>query len=307
MQTRHPFLYQVLALIVTVMWGFNYISTKALFLHGLGPFGLLALKLALAWGVLVLIAPKWLFSDSPHHEVMFALLGLTYVPLYHGLESLAIYHGQVSSVAAIMASAPLMTAAIAVMGVKRVRVHWTMWLGVATATTGVLLILIDTAVINSLSMLGCFLALGGALAWAIYAMFLKSFAGYPPSFIMRKAMGYGLLVILPIAYTEGSITTETLTDPFVLGNLAFLSFGVMVLAAVLWIRITHELGSDAIAGWNYLVPILASIVAVAGLHESLTFIGVMGMLMILGGVWAGQVGAKRISAAFALADAVPTQ
>lgn len=306
MQVRHTSFYQLLALLVTMMWGLNYVSSKVLFLQGAGPMGVLAIKIALAWAVLALISPKWIFADSPNHELMFALLGLTYVPLYQGLETLAIYHGQVSDIASVMACSPLMVAVIAVLGLKNSKVHWTMWLGIIIALTGVCLILIDTGLINGLSIMGIFLALGAGLGWALHSMFLKSFAGYPPSFIMRKAMGYGLLMILPFAFYENSLTLSMLEEPVVIGNFLFLAIGVMVIASVLWMRVTHELGNQAVEGWLYLVPLIAMTTGVFVLDNEVTFIGVMGLIMILCGVWAGQYGAKRISAAFAAIDAVPS-
>ncbi len=306
MQVRHTSFYQLLALLVTMMWGLNYVSSKVLFLQGAGPMGVLAVKIAIAWAVLALIAPKWIFADSPKHELMFALLGLTYVPLYQGLETLAIYHGQVSDIASVMACSPLMVAVIAVLGLKNAKVHWTMWLGIIIALTGVCLILIDTGLINGLSIMGIFLALGAGLGWALHSMFLKSFAGYPPSFIMRKAMGYGLLMILPFAFYENSLTLSMLEEPVVVGNFLFLAIGVMVIASVLWMRVTHELGNQAVEGWLYLVPLIAMTTGVFVLDNEVTFIGVMGLIMILCGVWAGQYGAKRISAAFAAIDAVPS-
>ena len=306
MQARQYYFYQLLALVVTLIWGLNYLSTKVLFLHGLGPWGVLAIKIALAWGALWLLSPKWFFADNPHHELMFALLGITFVPLYHGLESFAIYHGQVASISAVMACAPLMTAAIAVSNVRHVKVHWTMWMGIFVAITGILLLLIDDSIIFGLPPEGIYLALGAALSWAIYSMFLKSFAGYPASFILRKALGYGLLFAVPLAYWEGMLNWDELKEPVVWGNLAFLAFGVMVLAAVLWVKITQEIGGNGVQGWNYLIPIVANIGAVWLLNEQISFVGVMGLVMVLCGVWAGQYGAKRISAVFSTVDAVPS-
>ena len=82
MQTQqHPALYRFLALAIIAVWGFTYISTKILYAHGLSALDVLTLRTALAYVLLLAIAPKGLFSDTTKDEIKFALLGVVWVPV----------------------------------------------------------------------------------------------------------------------------------------------------------------------------------------------------------------------------------
>lgn len=295
-------IYHFLALGIILVWGFTYISTKVLYGYGLLPFGVLALRTLLAYLVIVALAPKKLFAENLYDEVKLAILGFTCVPLCYGLEHMAIYSTQALTAAIMMAVAPLMTGLLALIAFREFRLHWAMILGIVSAATGVALVFFDNQIIFGMSPLGSLFALGGALAWAVYAMIIRTLPNYSGSFIARKAFGYGFLASLPFVFNEGGINTAVLTEPVVIANLLFLAWGAMTLGYIAWNSVIDKLGSDTAGRYLYWVPIVTIVAGMSLLGEKLTFIGMMGTVMILCGVWAGQLGIKRISAAFALGD-----
>ena len=52
-------LHHVLASLVALFWAAAYFSTQTLYDCGVGPFAVLILKAVLAYGLLILIAPKY--------------------------------------------------------------------------------------------------------------------------------------------------------------------------------------------------------------------------------------------------------
>ncbi len=300
--TQHA-LYRGLALLIITVWGFTYISTKILYAHGLGALDVLFLRTALAYLALVVVSPKWFFADSTRDELKIAALGIVWVPLYYGLEHFALASTQASTVAILLSTGPLMTALLAVIFFHSFRMHWTMIVGLCSAATGVFLMWFDNQVLFEMNGTASLMTLGAAFFWALYSMMLKSLSGYPLSFVARKAFGYGLLALLPFYVMHGGTPIEKLLEPSVLFNVVFLALVTMTFCAVLWARVSAELGAKAAGQFLYWVPVISALAALAILNEHISFVGIMGAAMILCGVWVAQYGIKRISAAFAVGDA----
>lgn len=301
-RTTHPALYHLLALGIIGLWGFTYVSIKLLYAHGLTAIDVLSLRTALAYLALVAFAPKWLFADTVFDELKIALLGLAWIPLYYGLEHLALQNAQASSVAMLMATGPLMTAIIAMAVFRQWRMHWTVVAGLCSSTTGAFLLWFDNTVLFQLGSVGLWLAVAAAFCWATYSVMLKTLSGYPMSFITRKAFGYGLLALIPFYLHQGGTDLTVLANPVVIGNLAFLALVTMSLCAVLWSRVSTVLGNRQASQYLYWVPVISAVLGLSVLGEDMSFIGLMGSVMILCGVWVAQYGIKRISSAFTLGD-----
>ena len=303
MQTQqHPTLYRFLALAIIAVWGFTYISTKILYAHGLSALDVLTLRTALAYVLLLAISPKWLFADTTKDEIKFALLGLVWVPLYYGLEHFALQATQASTVAILLATGPLMTAFIAAIFFRHFRMHFTTVMGLISAATGVFLMWFDNQVMFQLDGMASLMALGAAFCWALYSMMIKTLSGYPLSFIARKAFGYGLLALMPFYIAQGGTPLAKLADATVVTNLLFLGIVTMTLCAVLWSRVSKEIGIKSASQYLYWVPVVSAVAALTLLNDQLSFVGIMGAVMILCGVWVAQYGLKLISVAFAVGD-----
>ena len=65
-----------LAFLAAVLFGLTFISTKWLYGFGMGPFAVLMWRSLLAYGFLLLIAPKNLWSGSLRDELRIAALGI---------------------------------------------------------------------------------------------------------------------------------------------------------------------------------------------------------------------------------------
>lgn len=283
-------LHHVLALLVALFWAASYFSTQTLYDHGVGPFAALLLKAVFAYGVLIFIAPMRLYAGSVKAELKCMLLGVAFLPLYGGLANLALAHGQAANTAVILATGPLLGVLVASAFLAGVKIHWTTWLGLCSAATGVALTVIDGEILNDLSGTADLLALGAALGWALYAVVLHRLRSISPALAARKCLGWGIVATLPFYFMEEPTKVMTLTDPVVLGNLVFLSWGAMAAGLVLWHRVVRVIGAEAANYWHYLIPFAAIALGGAFFEEQMTFVGLMGAALTVCGLILGQRG-----------------
>ena len=101
--------YHLLALFVVLCWGMTLVSSKVLLNFGMQPWALVELRSVLAYGILIFLAPMQLYSGTMRGEITVALLGLTSIPLFFGLQTLALEHGVVSTTASLIAMGPLLS------------------------------------------------------------------------------------------------------------------------------------------------------------------------------------------------------
>lgn len=302
MQTQRTLPYFFLAILVIAAWGFSNIATKFLYANGMGPYAVLAIRTLIAYGILICLCHGKLLANSIADEARLALLGILCVPIYHGLENLALTEAHAGTVSVIMASAPLLTALLVLLRWRAFRLHWMTKLGICTAITGLILVAFDDLIMSDLPTEGFFLALVAAFAWAVYTALLKSVHNYEPLFVARKTFGWGLVAVMPFFLTEDPTDIALLSDPSLMMALVFLAAGPTTLCTVLWQRATHATGANAIRNGLFLVPLITIGAGWWLLGESMSFVGIMGALMVLCGVWSADIGMKRVLAVLAGAD-----
>ena len=128
--------YHLLALFVVLCWGMTLVSSKVLLNFGMQPWALVELRSVLAYGILIFLAPMQLYSGTMRGEITVALLGLTSIPLFFGLQTLALEHGVVSTTASLIAMGPLLSGLLAMAALRTWKLHWMTFLGICTAATG---------------------------------------------------------------------------------------------------------------------------------------------------------------------------
>lgn len=290
--------YHLLALVLALGWGFTNISTKELYIYGMGPWAVLALRGVLAYGALIFIAPKQLYAGRAADEFKCFILGAAMMPGYFGLQNLALSYGQASAVSIAVATGPLMTALIAA-PVLRMKLHWMTGLGAVAAATGLFLLWFDQSIMMALPPLALWLALAGAAGFAVYSLLLRTMANLPGLVALRKTVGYGTIASLPFYFAETQTEGLILTNPVVIANLLYLSVGAIAVATSLWLAAEKKLGAETCGFYYYVWPLAAVIGGLWLLDERMSYVGFMGAAMILCGVVCAQAGLARVAAAAA--------
>ena len=310
MSTRLP--WHLLALLVVAIWGVTFVCTKTLISAGLDPAEIFVVRFTLAYAGIWLysIAQKGrtrFWARSWQDELLFLFLGVTGGSFYFLTENTALAHTQASNVSFLVCIAPLLTALLTLVyrrvrhdrfadAMERVGSGWMLALGTLLALGGMALMLFDGPRVQ-VSLRGDLLALGAALCWSLYSLFMgKMTDEYGPVFATRKVFAYGLLTILPFLLGREFAPLELFRQPVVWGNLLFLGLCASLACFVLWNLVIARLGNITSINYVYLNPVFTLISATLILGERLTPAGAVGSaLILLGVILAGRRSSSRTS------------
>lgn len=298
---KSRFIWHLLALAVVAVWGVTFVCTKTLISAGMDPAGIFAIRFTLAYigiWVLCLSDRKNLrcWSRSWKDELVFLFLGITGGSFYFLTENTALAHTQATNVAFLVCVAPLFTLLFTLLykllfkdrfarGMEDVRIGFPLVGGTVLALIGMAMVVFDGARLQ-ISLEGDLLAIGAALCWALYSLFMGQMtADYGAVFATRKVFFYGLLTILPfLGASAGSFSPAVLGQPVVYGNLLFLGLVASLACFVAWNLVMAKLGNVTSTNYVYLNPVFTLISAMVILGERMTLVSGLGSAAILAGV-----------------------
>ena len=298
---KSRFIWHLLALAVVAVWGVTFVCTKTLISAGMDPAGIFAIRFTLAYigiWVLCLSDRKNLrcWSRSWKDELVFLFLGITGGSFYFLTENTALAHTQATNVAFLVCVAPLFTLLFTLAykklshgrfarGLEHVQVGFPLIGGTVLALIGMAMVVFDGSRLE-VSARGDLLAIGAALCWALYSLFMGQMtADYGAVFATRKVFFYGLLTILPfLGASAGSFSPAVLGQPVVYGNLLFLGLGASLACFVAWNLVMAKLGNVTSTNYVYLNPVFTLISAMIILGERMTLVSGLGSAAILAGV-----------------------
>lgn len=275
------------ALITIIIWGTTFISTKIL-LHAFEPVEILFLRFAIGLAALWIASPHRMRGLTKKQELTFAAAGLSGICLYYLLENIALTYTLASNVGVIVSIAPFFIAIISrflLKGEEKLRPAF--FIGFLFAMAGICIISFSGSSLH-LDPKGDLLALLAALVWSFYAVFSRKISGYGYSTIQttRHCFFYGVLFMIPALFLFGfSPDLTELKDPVLLGNLLFLALGASALCYVTWNYSVGILGALKASVYIYLSPVVTVVASVLILHEELTVMTIVGMLLTLVGLF----------------------
>lgn len=279
-----------MAITAVAMWGYSFVSTKELLNAGLGPVQIYVCRFVLAYIIALCVAHKRIFASNIKEEVMFALCGICAGSVYFIAENMALEYTLTTNVSLLTSMSPLLTAMLVGLVYKTEKLGIGTWVGSAIAIIGVACIVFNSSTSMEVRPLGDLLSLGAALSWAFYSLILRQLnARYEVWFITRKTFFYGVVTALPILFFEHDTVNvlDVIGQPVVLGNLLFLSLGASTIAYVIWAMTVKKVGAVKANNYMYLQSIFTLIVSAIVLHEHVTYIGYLGIALIIGGLWIG--------------------
>ena len=297
--------YHLLALAVVAVWGVTFVCTKVLIGAGMHPVAIFFIRFVLAYAGIWLYI--WLSRQNGKlwfgwkEELVFLILGVSGGSFYFLTENLALAYTQATNVAFLVCSAPLFTAIFTLVykrygkgrfvdGLEPIKLGWPLVGGTLLALSGMALVVFDGAHLP-LSARGDLLAIGAALCWAVYSLFMSQMTrDYGTVTATRKVFFYGLLTILPFlgGYKE-SFSPAVLGQTAVWSNLLFLGLVASLVCFILWNLVMDKLGNVTSTNYVYLNPVFTLLTAMVFLDERMTLLAGIGCAAILAGViWAGR-------------------
>jgi drug/metabolite transporter (DMT)-like permease len=274
------------ALLVVMIWGETFVSTKMLLNAGLMPADIFFYRFLLAYVLTWFVSYKRLFCRNLTDELTTFALGVLGGSLYFLTENMALVYSTASNVAILLSSCPLLTALLLSIFYKSERLSKKQIFGSFLAFIGMVMVVLNGQLILHLNPRGDALAIGAAVCWAFYSLLMKRVMHkYSSWFISRKVFFYGLLTILPYYALVSPLNTDVniLSRPVVYGNLLYLGSVASMFCYIMWNWTLSRLGAVKATNYLYLQSLFTMLFASLILHERITWMAIAGAaILILG-------------------------
>lgn len=277
----------IAAFAIVVIWGCTFVQTKLLINAGLRPDEIFLFRFILAYVLIVPFSWRKLFLDNIKDELLALSLGLSGGSLYFLTENYALAFGYCSNVSLIVCLTPMITAFIVGWAYPAERMSKSGMVGSIVAFAGMALVVFNGNFILKLSPLGDLLAFSACLCWALYSFVIRKVQErYSNMLITRKVFGYGLLTILPLSLAEGVNVDILLSGGAVVwGNILVLGCVASMLCFLGWNWCLKHIGIVRATNFIYLNPLIAIITSAIVLGERVTWVAVLGAVLILCGLY----------------------
>ena len=275
------------ALLTIIIWGTTFISTKIL-LVDFQPVEILFFRFVMGLLALLIIYPHRLKTTTKRQELTFALAGLCGICLYYLLENIALTYTMASNVGVIISVAPFFTAIMSHLFLKEEgKLRANFFIGFVVAMIGIFLISFNGSKLE-LNPVGDLLALLAAFVWACYSILTKKISsyGYHTILTTRRVFFYGILFMIPTLFMfDFHLELSRFTNPVYLFNIIFLGIGASALCFVSWNLAVKVLGAVKTSIYIYMVPVITVVTSTLILHEQITALSIIGMLLTLAGLF----------------------
>ena len=161
-------------------------------------------------------------------------------------------------------------------------------LGVLTGALGAIIIIFQTNTYSSgeSSFTGNFLCFISSLSYAIYIVLFKQLMNkYHPITIMKWMFLYATIICLPFSYSEVSNINFATWDIDVLLKITFVVLGATFLSYLFIPYAVSKLRPTTVSMYNYVQPLVASLVAIIIGLDSFNFIKLLAAIFIFIGVF----------------------
>ncbi|MET4141952.1 DMT family transporter [Pedobacter sp. UYP1] len=279
-------LLSILTIIVVVIWGTTFASSKVLIDHGMNTTDILSLSFVIAYISALAISHKKMWSDNLKDEFIHALCGLIGGAGYYITLVEAVKYTLTTNVSIIVTAAPILTAIFAYF-VFEERLSKQMIFGSIIAFAGAIMVVFNGNFELDINPTGNLLSIGAALSWALYSILLRVLGEkYTVTFTIRKVFFYGMVGLLAYSlFYPLNINVKALTNLVVIGNLIYLGLISSLVCYIIWSLAVNELGPTKTANFMYIMPFATLLFGYFVLEENVTLASMMGLLLIIGGVY----------------------
>ncbi|MEL7656093.1 MAG: DMT family transporter, partial [Bacillota bacterium] len=245
-------------------------------------------RFILAYLVLLLTKPKRVQYKNLREELLFAGAGFFGVVLYFTLQNTCLIYTLASNAGVLVSVAPFFTAILSYFLLKGETLQKTFFIGFGVSIIGIILISFNGNFILKLNPLGDVLAISCALAWAGYCILMKkiSVLNYDVILCTRKIFFYGIILMLPLLpLFDFHLGLARFTHLPNLLHMLFLGLGASALCFVTWNYALGVLGAVRISVYIYFNPIVTVVTSAIILHEKITPVAMLGVVLILAGLY----------------------
>jgi len=279
-----------------VIWGSNFIFVKWAAEH-VSPGQVVLLRVAFGFLPIVLFALmkralRWEHLRYAHHFVVMSLLATAvyYFAFAKGTVLLP------SSIAGLLSGAiPLFTFVCAWLFMREEHITMIKAVGVGLGFLGVLLIARPWSSVGTISGLGVTYMLAGSMSVGCSFVYARRFISplkLPAVSLVTYQIGLAMMFLLLVTSLDGigAVFTDTRAWMGLVVGLGLFGTG---LAYVIYYFIVEQLGAVAAAGVTYIPPVVALVIGVFLVGDTIHPIGYAAMILILSGVAVLQLGSRE--------------
>jgi len=271
--------------IVYLVWGSSFIATKVMVTDE-PPLVTAGLRFTLA-GVLLATFSTWRYGPPVlsrreiGHVLMMAFLA---VLVSNACHVIAMQTVQSNTAALLNASPALWIAWLGTFGPRKRPLTGAQQLGLMVGLAGVLMILAPKGGFHVASLGWQLVILLGCLSWSLGTIYLRNAgAANPPlTFVALQMLAGGLGLLLAAALTRESFDFDW--TPRALAAFLFLTLASSCLAYSAYAWLTVHASPVVVGSYGYVCPAVAALLGWLVLDETLSWIQIAGMGVILAGV-----------------------
>ncbi len=247
------------------------------------------------FGAMVLF---WIFSffrkpEHVGHKDLMKLFGASLLAIVFNQGSYIFGVGLTSPVDAsiITTSMPLIAMILAAIFLKE-PITGKKILGIAVGAAGALLLILGssqsagTTVKGDNSLVGDLFVLLAQCSYAFYFVLFKNFVAKYSAFTTMKWMfTYAFICLLPFSYNDLITTDWQALDGMRIASILFIVVGATFLCYLLIVTGQKNLRPTVAGMYNYIQPLVATIVAICWGMDSFNVVKVLSVVLIFGGVY----------------------
>ena len=291
---------ELLLVLVVFIWGANFIVMKAAF-REFPPLAFNAVRMTVA---ALVLGAMWLFRERAQKMPVrdwLQLLGVGLVgnALYQILFAVGL-DLTTSAISSLLIGTIPVWAALLAMLLGWEKISKKTWFGIAIAFVGVTFVTLGSAPSTPVAkdpIAGNALTLGAAICWASYTVLSKRLLErYSALRVSAVGLLLGVPGLWPFAVADLRLVDWRSLPPSVYGSIFYTSCLSIALAYLIWSYGIQQLGAARTAVFNNIVPVVTFLLAFFVLHEPVSWLQVLGGVIVLAGVWQTVRQDKRASA-----------
>jgi len=278
-----------------LVWSLSFIWYKQLYLFNIHPISLIFFRLVISSSILWLFLLAIRHAKLPDSRIMRQIaLAALFEPFFYFLgECYGIQYVTSTTAAVIISTIPLFTPLASVFILKE-KLGFYNWLGIILSVLGIVMVMMENGLHFSASPLGVVLMFLAVFAAVGYSVCIKKVTGKCSSIMVVALQNtFGIIYFLPLFLIMELKHVASLNfsiEMFL--PLLYLSFFASSLAFVLYIRAIDRIGAIRSNVLVNLIPVFTAIFSFFLLGEKLGLIRLLGVGVVILGVFIAQVKSK---------------
>jgi drug/metabolite transporter (DMT)-like permease len=268
-----------------VFWGLSFVASKTILNSGVPPMTMVAIRFLVATVLLNLLVRRFDPAARLRKKDLLPLAasGFCGVTMYFFFEARGIRLTSASSASLITAVIPVITV-VAEAVLYRVRVRWLTVVGIVLSVVGVAFVVGRPALTgDSSSLRGNLFMFGACVSWVIYIFLSRNLHKRLSDIAITAYQAvFGTAFLVPLALLE---MHQWVPISLAAGlSLGYLALFCSALSNFLYVFALSRLGPIAVSPYINLIPMVGVVGGVALLGERITWIQIVGGIVIIAGV-----------------------